>query len=286
MPARSSCSFAREAAAVITLDPAWYDALAVRRSRRRYSGREVDANALDALQAFCDEFQLAPGVRVALIADHEELYSGVFGDRGPGYGRVEGAPFTAAFIGPQGADIEVGYVGEAFVLEATRLGLGTCWVAGMFDRGLSGRLFALRPGEQVRALTPVGHPMEQKQLVERVMSAAVRSAARRQIEEIAPGLQRGLGPAHIAWPAWAISAVEAARLAPSGANRQPWRFRLDGGALVMSSAESVYWTAPIDFGIAMLHVELGAAHEGVRGAWERLPAPDVGRFVAEATASA
>jgi hypothetical protein len=24
---------------------------------------------------------------------------------------------------------------------------------------------------------------------------------------------------------------------------------------------------------------LGAAHEGVRGAWERLPAPDVARFV-------
>ena len=105
------------------------------------------------------------------------------------------------------------------------------------------------------------------------MSAAVRSAARRQIEEIAPGLQRGLGPAHTAWPAWAISAVEAARLAPSGANRQPWRFRLDGDALVMSSAESVSWTAPIDFGIAMLHVELGAGHEGVRGNWEHLRDP-------------
>ena len=104
-------------------------------------------------------FKLAPGARVELIADHADLYTGVFGDSGPGYGRVAGAPFTAAFIGPQGSDIEIGYVGEAFVLEATRLGLGTCWVAGMFDRELSHRLFALQPGELVRAVTPVGHPM-------------------------------------------------------------------------------------------------------------------------------
>jgi hypothetical protein len=73
--------------------------------------------------------------------------------------------------------------------------------------------------------------------------------------------------------------VEAARVAPSGANRQPWRFRLQDGALVMSCAEKTYWTAPLDYGIAMLHVELGAAHEGVHGVWDHLSEPDVARFV-------
>lgn len=29
---------------------------------------------------------------------------------------------------------KVGYWGEKLVLEATRLGLGTCWVGGTFDR--------------------------------------------------------------------------------------------------------------------------------------------------------
>ncbi len=149
----------------------------------------------------------------------------------------------------------------------------------MFDRETVEPLASLQPGEQVVAVTPVGHPVERKQIMERMMSAAVRSAARRQVEEIAPGLKRGFGPDHEAWPDWAVTAVEAARLAPSGANRQPWRFRLRDGSLVMGRAEKVYWTAPIDFGIAMLHVELGAGHEGVRGAWDRLPDPDVARFV-------
>ena len=49
------------------LDPAWYDAIAARRSRRRYSDRKVAPAALDALRAFCDRFQLAPGARAALV---------------------------------------------------------------------------------------------------------------------------------------------------------------------------------------------------------------------------
>ena len=75
-----------------------------------------------------------------------------------------------------------------------------------------------------------------------------------------------------------MSAVEAARLAPSGANRQPWRFRLEERGLALPMAPGAYWTAPIDCGIAMLHAELGALHEGVRGDWVRLAAPDVARF--------
>jgi len=267
------------------LDPAWYDAIAVRRSRRRYGDRKVAPAALEALRTFCDGFQLAPGARAALVEGDGGVFTGLLDRFGGAYGRVEGAPWTAAFIGPKGSETQVGYVGEAFILEATRLGLGTCWVAGMFDRKTAAALVRLHRGEHVVAVTPVGHPLERKKVVERMMSKAVRSAARRQVEEIAPGLTRGLGqagfegPAGAAWPAWAVAAVEAARVAPSGANKQPWRFRLEGGALVMGRAEKTYWTAPIDFGIAMLHMELGAAHEGVRGAWEHLPEPDVARFV-------
>jgi hypothetical protein len=267
------------------LDPAWYGAIAARRSRRRYSDRKVAPAALQALRAFCEGFRLAPGARAELVEGSGGVFTGLLDRFGGAYGRVEGAQWTAAFVGPKGGETEVGYVGEAFILEATRLGLGTCWVAGMFDRKTAAGLVKLHRGEHVIAVTPVGHPLERRQFVERMMSKAVRSAARRQVEEIAPGLTRGLGharadgPAGEAWPAWAVTAVEAARVAPSGANRQPWRFRLKDGALVMGRAETTYWTAPIDFGIAMLHVELGAAHEGVRGAWEHLPEPDVARFV-------
>jgi nitroreductase len=273
----------REAAARPALDPAWYDAITARRSRRRYSARSIAAADVDQLVAFCERFRLAGDVRVVLAEGAGDVFTGLLDRFGGAYGRVEGAPWTAAFVGPAGSETEAGYVGEAFVLEATRLGLGTCWVAGMFDHATAARLAHPRPGEKVIAVTPLGHPLERKAVVERMMSTAVRSAARRQVEDIAPGLVRGVwqsggGSAAGSWPAWAVTAVEAARLAPSGANRQPWRFRMDGGALVLASAERAYWTAPIDFGIAMLHAELGALHDGVRGEWRRLMPPDVARF--------
>ncbi len=134
MTSVGSPSLGTDPASALQLDPAWYDAIGVRRSRRRYSDRKVAKAALSALQKFCREFRLAPGARVVLVEDHSVLYAGLLDRGGGGYGRVEGAPWMAAFIGPEGSEIEVGYVGEAFILEATRLGLGTCWVAGMFDR--------------------------------------------------------------------------------------------------------------------------------------------------------
>ena len=106
------------------------------------------------------------------------------------------------------------------------------------------------------AVTPVGHAVQHQPIGERLLRSAVRAASRKSAAELAPGIGDG-------WPAWAVAAVEAARRAPSGANKQPWRFRLEGGSLVMGRAEKLYWTAPIDLGIATLHIELAAAHAGV-----------------------
>ena len=165
-----------------------------------------------------------------------------------------------------------GYLGEGLILEATRLGLGTCWVAGSFDKTGAAELVDLAPGEQVVAVSPLGYATQRPSNGERMLRTMVKASARLSVEKLAPGVLDG------GWPQWAVTAVQAARLAPSGANRQPWRFRLDGDALVMGRADRLYWTAPIDFGIARLHVELGAQHEGVRGSWTMLPEPDVARF--------
>ena len=123
------------------------------------------------------------------------------------------------------------------------------------------------------AITPLGHATDSLGVGERTLRGAVRASSRKPIEVIAPSVETQL------WPAWAMTAVEAARLAPSGGNSQPWRFRLGDGSLVMSGIESAYWTAQMDYGIAMLHAELGALKASVTGAWTTgLDVPDVARF--------
>jgi hypothetical protein len=251
------------------LKSAWYDAIETRSSRRRYAHREIPADVRERLEAFCAEVGRVGDARVCLIEDAgQTLFTGAFG----AYGGVAGTPFAAAIVGREGAEADVGYLGEAFILEATTLGLGTCWIAASFDKERASQLLTLEPGELVMAVTPLGYPIEHHSGSERLMRTYMKASTRLSIDRLAPSF------VEVHWPRWAVTAVEAAQRAPSGGNRQPWRFRMEGGALVMSRAAKLYRTAHIDFGIAMLHVELGAAHEGVSGSWQQLEDPDVARF--------
>jgi hypothetical protein len=269
------------------LVPAWYDAIAVRASRRRYEPAAVADDIVARLRAFCEADRPSTSARLTIVEGAtDRLFIGVLGKFAGSYGRVEGAPLVAAFVGRDGHEGEVGYLGEAFILEATTLGLGTCWIAGTFDKKRAGDLVELRAGERVMALTPLGTPVEQRGAGEWLLRRALKVSHRLPLETIAPGIgdpadgtPTAATGSDMPWPTWARTAVEAARLAPSGVNRQPWRFRLEGTGLVLARAEKLYWTAPFDLGIARLHVELGAAHEGVSGFWEPLVEPDVARFV-------
>ena len=273
--------------------PEWFDIIGRRISRRQYDERAVPDEIREQLEVFCDGASAPAGVpgsgefkpgevpapaRVCLVDDPDRrLFTGALVGS---YGKVAGTPLAAAFVGRAQADGDVpaevqeavGYVGEGLVLEATRLGLGTCWIAASFDKKAAGRLADLGPGEVVVAVTPLGYAVERQSGGERVLRTLVKASARLSVEKIAPGILDG------GWPAWAVEAVQATRIAPSGANRQPWRFRMDGETLVMGRAQKLYWTAPIDFGIARLHVEVGAQHDGVTGSWTPVPEPDVARF--------
>ena len=124
------------------------------------------------------------------------------------------------------------------------------------------------------AVSPLGYASQSVGAIERSMRSMAGSKKRKCVEELAPGIGGS-------WPEWAVTAVETARLAPSAMNRQPWRFRLEDGGLVIakdSGFETPKVTKRLDCGIAMLHAELGAMASGARGAWTDLDGADVARF--------
>ncbi len=168
-----------------------------------------------------------------------------------------------------------GYVGEAAVLEATRLGLATCWIGGGFKKRKTTRLVELAPGERVYTVMALGRAPDDRsaELVARA-TATVRADRRVPLVEIAPSIETEL------WPAWALAGIELARLAPSARNRQPWRFRLEGDDVVVSydGRETSYVSKRLDCGIAMLHFELAVRAAGCAGTWEMLSDPDVARW--------
>lgn len=254
------------------LDPAWHAAVDVRRSRRSYDGRPLPVESSAALAALAESFRPFPDARVVFVSDApQSLFAGIIGS----YGGISGAPSALVFIGdPSSSEARehVGYTGEALVLEATRLGLQTCWVGGLFSGGVAERVARVGAGERVYAVSPVGSAKVSASAKERVLFGMGREKKRLAPERFAPGSS--------AWPAWASAAVTSARLAPSAMHSQPWRFRMEGDALIVSfeGAERPRISKRIDAGIAMLHAELGAAAAGVAGRWTSLASPDVARF--------
>jgi nitroreductase len=253
----------------------WLEAARERRSRRSFDGAKVDEDLLTPLQESCELVRPAPGARAVLAPSvSEDLFKGIVGS----YGGVTGASTALLFVGS--ADSKqalpaVGYTGEALILEATALGLGTCWVGGMFDGSLARKAAGAVEGEKVFAVSPVGDPMQKVSNTERLVYGMRKPKPRKPVEHIAPDLHDR------SWPTWARPGVEAARIAPSASNRQPWRFRAEGGAIVLSfdGPDTPIVSKRLDCGIAMLHFELAVRAAGASGSWDLLEhRADVARF--------
>jgi hypothetical protein len=275
---RAGCAFLGGVLVSITTlsrarsNPELFGAIERRVSRRRYKTRAVEATVLNRVEAMCRSASESAGtVRAVLVRRApQDIFTGLVGS----YGRVVGAPSLIAFVGDSESLVELGYLGQTVILDATLAGLNTCWIAGSFSAENAGALVQLGPGESVRAVTPLGYATKAKSGAEWLVGAAIKPRSRLALEEIAAGSS--------SWPSWAREASSSVRLAPSGSNRQPWRLRFEDGSLVFATAPEPYWTAPMDVGVAMLHAELGAAHAGVLGEWQAGSGDDVARFTPEA----
>jgi nitroreductase len=255
---------------------AWHDAILERRSIRRYAAKPVEATGLEAMRRVCADFRPFSSARSVLVADPaEDIFRGIPG----GYGKVSGAPALVAFIGDmRSPDVQeaLGYMGEGIILEATALGLATCWVGGFFSPKRAAAIAKIAPNERVLAVTPIGYAREGSSLQERAMSRFGRNWQRRPLSDLVTGIKENERLD------WMKAALQAARLAPSAMNRQPWRFLVDRNSITVSADSTLNPTMVVskrlDCGIAMLHIEIGALASGVRGSWELLKSPQVARF--------
>lgn len=255
----------------------WYQAITKRVSRRRFRPEGLPQETLAKLELLCYQFRF-PEARAVLVLDNSgAIYKGLVGS----YGKIKGAGAYIAFVGDIGFphyQEKVGYLGEGIILEATNLGLGTCWVGGFFRPEVVAKQIYLDPGEKVLAITPLGLTDEQYSLEEKLLMGFAKSRKRKELAELTAGIPSEQ------WPHWVSQALEAARLAPSAVNRQPWRFMVEQDSITVkldSPKDSYNIAKRLDCGIAMLHLELGAMAAGVRGQWQYLAGEEVAVFRVE-----
>ena len=254
----------------------WHPAIEKRRSRRYFDPNlPLAPETLTALDKVCNQFVPFPHARSRLVTESaDSVFKGIIGS----YGRIRNASAFIAFIGNMSDPLvqeEVGYTGEGIILEATALGLSTCWVGGFFRAEIAASLAEVSHGERVLAITPVGYAQQSESWEERLMTGFARSHNRVAISKLARGLPREK------WPDWVNPSLEAARRAPSAANRQPWGFdvQADGITVFVRTAGPEFNVSKrLDCGIAMLHLEVAALDSGCKGKWEFLPSPQVAKF--------
>jgi len=264
------------------------DVIRARSSWRGYDGRPLELGDRARLAEFIAA--LGPGpfgglVRLQLVEasaeDRAELKK--LGT----YGMVRGArTFLAGAIKQAPMDMEdYGYVLERAILEATALGLGTCWLGASFNRSGFARAVNLAEGETLPAVSPVGYVAASRTAVDAVTRFFARAKKRKPSRELffdggfaTPLAAEAAGPY--------AEALEMVRLAPSASNRQPWRLVKEAGRDIYHlflSRSAVYsrFSASVagadlqrvDMGIACCHFELAARALGLAGKWERLAPP-------------
>lgn len=198
------------------------------------------------------------------------------------YGMIQGASFfiAAAIENKERAMEQLGYVMEDLILYITSLGLGTCWLAGTFDKKGFAKALHVQDHELVPIVTPIGYEGRLKSPIDLILKPIPSIKARKAwnslffSESFSKPLERSIAGAY------AIP-LEMVRLAPSASNKQPWRIVMKDNRIhffldhdFRYAAVYPYDIQKVDMGIAMYHFECTAREKGLKGRWES-SAPEV-----------
>ncbi len=209
------------------------EAIRTRHSVRQYTEQKIEGEVLEKLQAEIDRINSETGMRIELVLDEPTAFNRFMLK---GFMKFKNAVNYLDIIGPESDDLNVmaGYCGEHLVLFAQTLGLRTCWA--MMAKNTD----------------------------------TVRDDGCRAVIKISIGYGENDGKQHknkavsevadlTDAPDWFVKGVDYAMMAPTGVNRQGFKFERDGNKVRLIAASTTL--AQIDAGIVKYHFECGAGLE-------------------------
>lgn len=198
------------------------------------------------------------------------------------YGVVKGAShFIGASVAPGELGLEaLGYSFEKLILYLTSLGLGTCWLGGTFNRSGFASAMKMKEGDLFPAISPFGYPQEKRRMMDSMVRWAAKSDHRQEWSTLFfkddflhPLAAKEAG--EYAFP------LEMLRLAPSAANKQPWRVVQENSFYHFYEAQSIKSgklgidIQRTDVGIGACHFHLAALERNLHGRFAKLPEQEV-----------
>lgn len=225
-------------------------------SCRSYTNELVRPDDLQKLTDFIDGLRKESRLNIQLThsADAELKLAGAM---------FSGTVHTyAALIGKDDALTaeKLGYFGEKLVLYATSLGLGTCWVAGTYNK--KSVLVNIPENEKIWDVIPIGYATKEIPTKQKMIRSMLRKKDRR-IEQF---VESEIPFSEL--PDWVQKGAKAVLLGPSAVNQQPVNIVCKDGDVYMKIWKNGHGLQHNDMGIAKMQFEIGAAECGVYGEWQ------------------
>lgn len=252
-----------------------------RKSIRTYLEKNLSSEDRAKINAFIDYLSTADSpfdtkIRIKLFDVNKEIDAKSLGT----YGVIKNA---RSYLGVASEDDEtameaVGYAFEKLVLYAQSIGLGTCWLGGTFNKGEFAQAMQITEKEFFPIASPIGYPAPKNHTINKIMRKAIKADSRKPWKELffdgsfsVPLTRENAGDY-----AFALDMVQ---LAPSAANKQPWRIVRDGDCFHFyekkSYPPSSHDIQRLDVGIAGCHFELAAKEKNLKGAIKKLDEPGI-----------
>jgi nitroreductase len=245
-----------------------------RYSVRTYNGTPLTDEDRTKILSYADSLSNPFGVKVTFrFLEKDENSTEKLGT----YGVIKG---TKLFIGATVPDTRfaleaLGYDFEKLMLYATSLGLGTCWLAGTFNRDGFAAAMGVKENEIFPAVSAIGYPAEKRSMTESLFRKILKSNQRKPWNQLFynGGFSTPLSEADAGEYA---QPLEMLRLAPSASNKQPWRVVKSNHVYHFYEEKDPGYgdklsfdVQRVDVGISASHFHLSALEKGLTGKFER-----------------
>ncbi len=230
-----------------------------RKSVRTFDGRPLSSQHWKALEAHLgsqtNPFGVPVGFRLLDAKEYGLSSPVILGEEKYLAAKVKRVPHY---------EIALGYSFEKACLFALSLGVGTVMLAASLNRSAFEKAIEVGADEVMPVASPLGYPAEKKSMRERLMRKGIKADERFPFEKL---FFEGDFSRPLAESNTFAEALSMARLAPSAANKQPWRAVVVGNTVHFYEYKTIKDSPlgdiqKVDIGIALAHFDLTEKENG------------------------
>ena len=238
-----------------------YQSIFRRKSVRKYFDQELSEEVLDQIKTIIEspESLYDIDIDIKLIKNGPQIYQAMKGIIG-NIGKILAPHYLLVTSeNKDGYLVNSGYILEEVILKLTEMGIATCWIGGHQKVEEINKIIDISDNHEYMFMISFGYPEDGVHLYRKKLN----EIKRKSITDLVINSNK------IHLDSTLKKIFSAIRVAPSAANSQPWRFKVDENKIHVFMEKRGFIKKHffgtinlVDIGIALKHLEIAAEHHG------------------------